>query len=123
MWKLHSDFEEQSSNCTDLRMKLSEAGKLQEQLNKMEEDLLKQREETKTLQRAPVSHQAQLDLLETERLHLQQAKTSLLEEIEKSRVCHEVQQENNSFVPALKKAEQSLENHHIQYRSHNAFRP
>lgn len=56
MWKLHSDFEEQSSNCNDLRVKPSEAGKLQEQLNKMEEDLLKQREET--LQRAQASHQA-----------------------------------------------------------------
>ena len=137
-WTTQADLEQQTSESKaeqqDLVFEKAQAQKLQKKLRMMEEALLKQKEEA--------SHQAQREqyesetrkmasalkkaksLLETERLRLQQEKSSLLPDMEKSKAPYVAQLdwqklENITLVVALKQAEQPLENHHwVRRQSH-----
>ncbi|XP_044076876.1 coiled-coil domain-containing protein 157-like [Siniperca chuatsi] len=124
----------------DLIFERAQAQKLQMKLSKMEEALLKKKEEAKrTLERSQASHQAQLeehkaqtskiasalkkaeDLLETERLRLQQEKTCLQEEMEKSTAFYvaqldEQKRENIVVMAALEKVKQQLESRRIEWQ-------
>lgn len=104
-WTTQADLEQQTSESKaeqqDLVFEKAQAQKLQKKLRMMEEALLKQKEEA--------SHQAQREqyesetrkmasalkkaksLLETERLRLQQEKSSLLPDMEKSKAPYVAQ--------------------------------
>lgn len=129
LFDIHTDFEQQTSDCIDLQAKLAEAEKQQKKRN----NLIKQKEEIKTaVEQSQASYQAQMeehqaenkklesalqkaeDLLQSEQHCLQQERTSLLEEMDKSRASYltqleEQKQVNSTLVDALKTAEQGLD--------------
>lgn len=140
LFEIQSNFEQQTSGCLDLKVKLAQAEMLQENLNKMEVELLKQKEEAKrAMEQSQASHQARLqeqraetsrleyalreaeEVLATERCRLQRERASLLEEMEKSRAPYMAQleeqiQENNVVMDALKMVEQGLESNRVRWQ-------
>ena len=140
LFEIQNNFEQQTSGCLDLKIKLAQAEMLQENLNKMEVELLRQKEEAKrAIEQSQASHQARLqeqreetvrlesalreaeEVLAIERRHLQQERTSLLEEMEKSRVPYMAQleaqiQENTMVMDALKMVEHGLESNRMRWQ-------